>query len=603
MANKVIQKDLYTNLAALAETTRLSLPCDLVIVNAQIIDVLTETTFPGEIWIKSGVIVHVERHEFGRYKTDKVFDAKGSYVAPGLMDSHVHIESSMLSPYFFGRAVVVHGTTTVFTDPHEITNVTGRRGIDYMYRNSLAGPVMRQFILIPSCVPAVPSLESAGATIDEGDVARVTDAYPDAIMGLAEVMDYYGVINCAPRMVKILNAARKNGLYLQSHYSGIHGLELSAYLLAGLGGNHEIRSAEDMVEVLKAGGWIDMCGSSSIADRLDDLLPALKEFPNPGILRVTLCTDDVHAADLVDRAHGHINKVVTRVIASGVKPETAIAFATRNVAQEYGLDNIGAIKAGNLADLIVFDSFETIEPTAVFVGGVQQVANGELVLPVQAALSQPPEELRANICQTMNLNEVDPKKLVPKAKSSDGNVLTNILVFEGLFTKAGHEMLPLSNGCLDISKRDDLCYIAVCDRYGKGEISLGVLQNFGLLCGAVATTVSHDSHNLTLVYKDPEVAAQLANRLIKCGGGIAAADRNDYRLVELPIGGLMSYKSAEDLTPDLHKLEAKLPELFGGEPVSLLKTAILTLPVIPEVRVTNKGIVNVITQEFIPLFP
>ncbi|MDR1204594.1 MAG: amidohydrolase family protein [Peptococcaceae bacterium] len=594
----------YEDLPALVNAGRGLAPLDLVITNAKIVDVITETTAPGEIWVKNGVVVHVERGSFGQFKARQVFDAKGAYVAPGLMDSHVHIESSMMSPYYFGRAVVVHGTTAVFTDPHEITNVAGQKGIDYMYQNSRVDPVMRQFILVPSCVPAVPKLESAGAVIGGADVEYNAGEYPDAVIGLAEVMDYIGVINGDPRMTEILNAARAKGLYLQSHYSGIHGRDLSAYLLAGLGGNHEIRGAEDAEEVLRAGGWVDFRGSSSIDDSLNDLLPALRKFPNPSILRVTLCTDDVHAADLADRAHGHINKVAARVVAFGIAPETAIAYATRNVAQEYGIENLGVIRAGNLADFIVFNDFAALEPTAVFVGGVQQVADGKLVSPARPELARPAAGLQAEICQTMRLGEVKAEKLIPAKKTGANTALVNTLVFDGLFTKPGQETLPLKNGQLDLSGRDDLCFIAVCDRYGLETVSLGVLRNFGLRYGAVATTVSHDSHNLTLIYKDPETAAYLANRLIGHGGGVAAAaDSGHCRVVELPAGGLMSLLPAEELAPKIHGLETMLPELFGPEPASLLKMAVLTLPVIPEIRVTNKGVVNTVSQEFIPLFP
>ncbi|MCL2368048.1 MAG: amidohydrolase family protein [Oscillospiraceae bacterium] len=593
----------YKDLKTLTGAARGTIPCDLVITNARIVDVITETTAPGEVWIKNGVIVHVERKAFGKFTAERVFDAKGAYLSPGLLDSHVHIESSMLSPYHFGRAVVVHGTTTVFTDPHEICNVTGIDGIDYMVQNSLQDPVIRQFILIPSCVPAVPSLESAGAEINAKEVAEIAGRFPEQVMGLAEIMDFIGVINADPRMTEILNAARERDLYLQAHYAGLHSRDLSAYLAAGIGGNHELTKADDIVELLQAGGWVDIRGGGSILDELDDMLPALGAFPNPSLLKVTVCTDDVHAADILDRVHGHVNKIVTRIIASGIKPETAIAYATRNPAQQYGIDNIGAIRAGNLADLILFDDFTTLEPTAVFVGGVQQVADGEIITPARPELAEPPPELRANITQTMRLDEVTPDALLPTHEGD--TVLTNILVFTGeITTTLGQETLPLKDGKLDLSARDDLCYVAVCDRYGKGGVTVGVAQHYGLTRGAVATTVSHDSHNLTLVYKDPETAAFLANQLIQCGGGIAAArSGEDYRVLALPLGGLMSTLSAEELTPALHAVEEILPALFGGAETNLLKTAVLTLPVVPEIRVTNLGIVDTMQQTFIPLFP
>jgi adenine deaminase len=406
-------------------------------------------------------------------------------------------------------------------------------------------------------------------------------------------------------MAGVLNAARRKGLYMQSHFMGLHGKDLSAYHLTGLGGNHELRNADDVTEVLEAGGWVDMCGSSSIADTLDNLLPAIKAFPNPSILNVTLCTDDVHAADLIDRKHGHINKVVARVIKAGLKPETAIAFATRNIAREYGIDNLGVIKPGNLADVIIFDSFETLEPTAVFVGGRLEAENGKPVKPLDAELSRPSANLQEKVGATMRLSPVKPEALIPAAENNRDTVTVNTISFNGLFSKKGQVTLPAVNGRPDITGRDDLCYVAVLDRYGKDTVALGVLENYGLTCGAAATTVSHDSHNLTLIYKDASLAAFIANQVIEAGGGIAAGTGTgpgECHIIKLPIGGLMSYSSAEELSPQIHALEEYLPRLFNGRQVSMLQMAILTLPVVPEARITNMGIVNTVTQEFIPLF-
>lgn len=603
---RIIDAAKYEDHRALSMSALGKAPCDLAIINARVVDTLNETTERGEIFIKNGIIVHVERDPgiFGQFEATEVYDAKGAYAAPGLMDSHVHIESSMLSPYHFGRAIARHGTTAVFTDPHEIANVVGQDGIRYMYENSLADPVVRQFILIPSCVPAVPSLESAGAAFFGKDVEELADRYPDAVRGLAEVMDYIGVINADPRMTDIINAARRKDLYIQSHYSGLAGRDLSAYLAAGMGGNHESYTADEVVATLKSGGWIDMRGSSSILDGLDRLLPAILSFPNPGALRVTFCTDDVHAADLIDKEHGHVNKIVKRAIDYGLKPETALAYATRNVAAEYGIENLGAIAPGYLADMIIFDSFESLEPVAVFVGGRLVAERGKLPAPAKPELGRPARELEEVICSTMNLAEIDAGSLAPRVTNRSGEVMVNVLVFDGHLTKLGQEAITVTNGALDISGRPDLCYVAVLNRYGAGNSAIGVLKGFGLTKGAAATTVSHDSHNLTLIYKDPVLAAEVGNRLIACGGGLAAAENSgQIKLVELPIGGLMSTLSAEELTPVIHAFEQALPALFGGIPTPLLKLVVLTLPVIPEIRVTDLGIVNTISQEFIPLIP
>lgn len=598
----------YEHLSAITKAARGLTPCDLVITNAQIIDVITETIATGEIWVNHGIIVHVERNaaKFGKFQAKTVFDAKNNYVSPGFMDSHVHIESSMLSPYYFGRAIAVHGTTTAFTDPHEICNVAGKNGIKYMYENGRNSP-MRIFGLIPSSVPAVPKLESAGAVISGNDIESLAKKYPDYFCGLAEVMNYVELINGSDREEEILNAARKSNLYLQSHYSGIHGNDLSAYLAAGLGGNHEIRSAEDMIEAIKANAWVDICGGSSISNKIKDLLPALKAFPNPSILPITLCTDDVHAADLLDRSHGHINKVIAQIIASGIAPATAIAYATRNTAREYGIDNLGAIKDGNLADLVIFSDFETIEPTAVFVAGKQIAANGETLEDVDPALAYPSFSLAEDLCETMQISKkITPDMLMPIYNARGRNVdaaIINVIAFDEIYTKLKQMNVILEGDAVRLAHHGDLCYIAVINRYGKGNVALGILEGFGLKRGAIATTVSHDSHNLTLIYKDPFAAAKLANRLIACGGGIIATpDGKEYCDVKLPIGGLMSPLSAEELAPQIQAVESLLQEMFDDKSTSLLKIAILTLPVVPEVRVTDRGIVDVTTQEFIPLF-
>jgi adenine deaminase len=593
----------YENLSDLTQAARKQAPADLVITNAQVIDVLTETIYPGEVWIKSGVIVHVERHEPGGYDAKQVIDARGGYVAPGLMDSHVHVESSMLSPYHFGRGVVRHGTTAVFTGPHEIVNVAGQAGFRYMLENSQHGSLIRQFLMIPSCVPAVPQLESAGAVIVADDIDALAALDRERVIGLAEVMDFIGVINGDLRMQGILNAARRNGLYMQSHCPGLSGNDLSAYLAAGLGGNHEVYDADALVSYLQAGGWVDISGSSSIANRLEMLLPAFGEFTNPGTLKITLCTDDVHAADIIDVGHGHINKVVAKLIAAGIPAPMAFSFATRNTASEFGIDNLGAVRPGNLADLIVFDDLSTIEPSWVIVGGEVHVSEGRLTQVADAQLVYPSDDLKAAVGQTMRLSKVTPDRLVPTCPDAGAaSVAVNAIVTSDLYTQLDQVEVAVTDGRLDISARDDLCYIAILDRYGLETISIGILQGYGLGEGAVATTISHDSHNMTLIYRDPALAAELANQVRDAGGGIAAIDGHGVScLVDLPIGGLMSYLSGEDLSIRLGELSDKLASMFG-RPISILMMTIFALPVIPDFRITNKGIVNGLTQEFIPLF-
>lgn len=601
---RVADKRRYESMHELQACARGEIKADLAVVNCRLVDVLTLTVRPAELFVKNGVVVHIEDDETafvgGAASAESVFDAGGAHIAPGFLDAHVHCESSMLTPYHFGRAIALQGTTSAFTDPHELANVAGADGVRYMLENGMRSPV-RQFVLIPSCVPAVPGLESSGASFGASEISKIAAWDRERIVGLAEVMDYVNVIAGEKRMSDILDAATAEGLYLQSHYYQTFGRKLSAYLVRGMGANHELRTEDEIAGTLQKGGWVNIKGASSITDAFEKLLDAIKGFPHPEALQVSLCTDDAHARDILEK--GHINRAMNRMIASGFDPVTAIAYGTRNTAAEYGFSNIGCLKVGALADFVVIPDLREIKPTDVFVGGRQVVAGGALTSPEDPSMIEPGPNLKG-IINTVSMNRVTPAELSIRPQNPGcGHARVNVIDFAVKVTEMTQEDIPVTNGTLDISDRPGLAFAAVFNRYGTGSRTLAVIKNFRLARGAVASTVSHDSHNMTVIYRDANAAAGLVNAVIGAGGGIGASDGERMAVVELPIGGLMSRLSPRELAyGPLNELRGLYDEIFSEKGVSLLKPVSVALVVSPKFKISDMGIVDVLAQTFVPLF-
>jgi adenine deaminase len=578
---------------------------DLAIFNCSVVNVDTLTCYPGEVFVANGVIVHVESDPSafrGRKANAKVlYDAGGAFLAPGLMDSHVHVESSMLTPKHFGEAVAVHGTTSIFTDCHELVNVAGRDGFRYMLEDGKRSPI-RQFMLIPSCVPSVPGLEGAGAQIAGEDVVYLAELDEELVPGLGEVMNYPGVIQGDPLMAEILQAARDKDLYLQSHYYRTFGRELSAYLIQGLGGNHELRSKEEVTETLLKGGWVDLKGGSSMPvgarEFFPDLLESVRQFPDPAALRLTLCTDDRHAADIVNK--GHLNVAVRRVVDAGFDPIVALSWGTRRVAEEYGIANLGSVRAGAVADLTVLKTLEGVTAEAVFVGGRLVAEKGRLIDEEKQKFVPAP----GCLLKSVRLNPVEPSDLTVCAPRKSVKVKINVIDFSQKITELSVEEIPAaSDGSLQLPENEDFAWLMVFNRYGLPDRGIGLLKNFGLTGGAVASTVSHDSHNLAVVFRDVGNAVEAVNTVIEQNGGIAVSLGGRLEAVNLPVGGLISELPAPELTSALSRFEPLYYQAFGGKEVSLLKVATTSLIVSPKFKVSDRGIVDVLEQKTVPLFP
>lgn len=570
---------------------------DLLIKNVQLVNTITGEIYPANVFIYDGMIAHVEYQdlEADHDGAEEVIDGQGQYLLPGFIDAHEHIESSMMTPRNFARTVIPHGTTTVITDPHEIGNVWGVEGVRYMYDSSEELP-MRQLIDIPSCVPAVPGLENAGAQFGVAEIEELAGL--PRVIGLAEVMDFIDVIQGGDRMMDIIDVAENNGLYLQGHAPFVTGRALSAYLCGGPNTCHESRLGEEAVEKIRSGMHVD-ARDSSITKNVKEIWEGVKDFKF--FDNLSLCTDDREADDILNS--GHMNDVVRAAIRYGMDPVAAIKSATLNNAREAGIENLGAVAPGYAADLQIVESLTELKPSKVFYGGKLVAEKGKLLADIEEKTY--PLESR-NSVHVKDLTEQD---FVLKAPVKEGTVKVNVMTYYDLnlsSTEAVCEELPVKDGKLDLSGDGNLKFVAVVNRYeGNDNLALGVVRGFGITCGALASTVSHDSHNLTIVYDDPKDALIAAEELKRTGGGMCAVkDGQILHTLELPLAGLISLKKAEELAQDSARMKAANRALGLSDMENpFLRIVTLALPVIPEVKMSDLGLVDVNNKKIIPIFP
>lgn len=568
------------------------IPADLALKNCQLVNVFTGEIYPAVVYVKDGFIAHVEMNELeGPYNADTVYDGEGCYLIPGFIDSHMHIESSMMVPRNIAKVIVPHGTTTIVHDPHELGNVYGVEGVTYMH-DSAEGLPMRQLVDIPSCVPAVPGCENAGAEFLAPEIREL--AKLERVVGLAEVMDFLGVMHGDDRMMEIIEAAEEAGLYIQGHAPNVSGRNLSAYLCGGPNTCHETTGSTEALEKLRMGMYVD-ASESSIIKNVEAVWNGVKDCKFYETL--TLCTDDRESDDLLHE--GHMNAAVRKAVSSGMDPVAAIKSATINTAREIGVAHLGAIAPGYVADMVLTKDITTLWADAVFYEGRLVAKDGKLVEPIADM------DFEIETRNSMNLAPVTLDDVTIKSPVEDGPIGVNIMEYltkdSGLTIKSAADF-DAKNGQIPLG--EDMAYVAVLNRYGKGTKGLGIVKNFGLKEGAIASTVSHDSHNLTIVYLDPNDAVVAANELIACGGGMTAVkDGKVLNTLRLEVGGLMTKLDAEELTVEA----AKMKEIERGMgltvPVNpLLRIVTLALPVVPYVKITDLGMVNTEDQTMIPLF-
>ena len=571
------------------------IPCDLAIRNVRMLNVFTGEIYAAEVGLKGGFIACVSADPDGTGGTFPIesleeYDGRGDYLIPGFIDAHVHIESSMVTPPNMAAAVVPLGTTTMVTDPHEVANVGGLEAVRYMAASARDLP-LRVYILAPSCVPAVPGLENAGACFGPEEMESLLDM--EEVPGIAEIMDYQGVLDHSERMEGILSAGRRRGAFLQGHAPFFSGRRLNAYLASGIESDHESRTAGEAREKLRLGMFLD-AREGSVSTNIETLVGAVKNFPR--LTNLTLCTDDREPEDLLTQ--GHMNYVVARAVGAGLSPEQAVICGTLNAARELGVRNLGAVAPGWAADLQIVPDLSLPRARAVFFGGRLAAEDGILLAPL------PERTFGVESMNTVHIREPEPEELLIRADGTSAQV--RVLAYESLqssFTRISVEKIPVRDGYLDLSGDPALKFAAVLNRHGGKNMATAVVRGFGSREGAVASTVAHDSHNLAVVYDTPGNALAAIRALAASGGGhCAVKDGRVIGLLPLPVYGLLSPLSCGPLVKQVNAMKEALRSLGVNTKNPVMRIVSLTLPVIPEGKLTDRGIVDVNAQKIVPLF-
>lgn len=552
------------------------IPADLCIKNAKVINVFDRSIFNSDIYISGGYIAGFGSPDFPEAK--EVFDAKGSYIAPGLIDSHVHIESSHLCPEEFSSLVLPHGTTTVIADPHEICNVCGLDGLDYMLKAS-ENTILKVFLQFPSCVPAT-AFENSGAELGAKEIAaRIENP---RILSLGEFMNYVGVCNADEQVLEKIIAARKAGKLFDGHSPSLCGSGLDAYIAAGALNDHECTVYEEALERLKRGMYVMMREGTACHD-LVNLLPAVNEN---NYHRFLFCTDDRQPASILNE--GHIDNNIRLAVKNGLEPLEAISIATINATNCYGLRDRGAVAPGRLADLILFDDLNDFNVRKVW-------ASGKLVADDGKFLASETHLKADKVKGKMNVKNFSRERLSLHLDSDRAlaiKVLPHLIVTE----KSEVEVSRDRDGFW-IRNSSDVVKIAVVERHkGSGNVGLGLIQNYGLKGGAIAMSIAHDSHNIIAVGDSDDDMEAAINCLIEMGGGLALAKGG--RVIssfQHEIAGLMSGKSASEVASKLTEMEELArKELSVSEKLDPFMTlCFMALPVIPSLKITDMGLFDV----------
>lgn len=550
-------------------------PADLLIKNAKIVDVLTESVYEAEVVVAEGYIAAVAAN--GTYKdAKKVLDIKGAYLAPGLINAHCHVESSMAAPQQYCLEELRWGVTTLITDPHEIANVAGAVGIRYMLHSGQEMPI-NYYVGLPSCVPATP-FEHAGCVMDADACADLM--HEDGILGLGEMMNVPGVLNNDPSVLSKLQLFLDEQRVIDGHAPMLGGKELQAYAASGINTDHESISWSEAKAKLRTGLAV-LVREGSASRNLTAIIQGVIE-DGVDISNMAFCTDDKHLADI--RKEGTIRHCVQMAIALGMEPVRALRMASINAARIYGLKNIGAVAPGWQADLVVFDNLESLKPLHVFHKGEDAVALGETVnfTPAPAALagSVHPAPFTED---AFAISRFATDKLYPVIQMLEGEIFTERGEMHG-----SEVAEALAAGRVHL--------IAVIERHnGTGNIGLGLLQGYGLRNGAAATTVAHDSHNLIVIGSSPADMFIATQELIRVQGGYTLVKEGKVvGTVPLDIGGLMSSLSTEELANSLDDIKIKahaqgVPQ--GVDP--FISLSFMALPVIPRLRITDMGMFDV----------
>ncbi len=580
------ETDLRTRAVAAA---RGAAPFDILIVNGTLVDMVTGELRAADIGIVGVLIASV--HTAGsRTDAAEIIDISGGFISPGLIDTHMHIESSMVTPATYANAVLPRGVTTIVWDPHEFGNVHGLAGVRFAADAANASP-LRMILLAPSCVPSAPGLELNGADFDADVIADLL-SWPE-IGGIAEVMNMRGVIERDPRMSAIVQAGLTAEKLICGHARGLKGSDLAAFMAAGVSSDHELTSATDLMEKLRAGLAIELRGSH------DHLLPEFVEALNQlGHLpqTLTLCTDDVFPDDLA--AGGGLDDVIRRLVRYGLKPEWALRAATLNATQRLGRSDLGLVAAGRRADIAVFDNLTDLRARLVIANGVVVAQDGRMLADIASADTSVLEH-------SMKITPLTADDFRVASSEKTVRIAT---IDQPRFTRWGEAEAQVRDGF--VVPPEGTTLIAVAHRHGRSDSRprVGFLRGWGEWRGAFANTVSHDSHNLTVFGSDPEDMAIAANAVIGAGGGMAVASNGTIKAVlPLPLSGLVSDAPLDDVARDFAGIRAAMDDIVDWQPPYLVFKACFgaTLACNAGPHQTDKGIADVETGTLMesPILP
>lgn len=551
---------------------------DLVIKNAKIINVFTNEIIEGNLGVDGEHIIGI-----GDYQGLEEIDLNGKYISPSFIDGHVHIESSMVSPYEFSKHILKYGTTSIIADPHEIANVCGLEGIEYILNSTENLPV-DVYLMLPSCVPAT-EFETSGAVLE----AELLEKFigNKRVLGLGELMDFYGVIEGKEKIIDKLNIAE--GKIVDGHGPLIKGKELNAYVIAGVKTEHECSTREEMEERLRRGMYVQI-REGTAARNLLDLIPYVTK---DNIRRCIFCTDDKHPEDILSR--GHIDNNIRISIEKGIEPIDAIKMASLNTAECYGLKNIGVIAPGYIGDMVVFSDINNIEVEMVF-------KKGKLVVKDKKVLVEGENIIDNRVLSKVNIKHFIENDIKLSLRSNKAKIID--LMEHSLVTKLIEKEVKVENGEFKFSKGIDISKIVLVERHtGNSTTSVGLVKGFGIENGAIGVTIAHDSHNIIVIGDNDSDIVNCINNIKSLGGGIVISSKGEViQSLPLPIGGLMSDKSLEEvdeILKDMIKISRNLNVSETVDPFMTL--AFLALPVIPEVKITDKGLFDVINYKFIEI--
>lgn len=568
---------------------------DTVIINAQLINVCTKEIIPQvDVAIVKGRIALVKEAKHCIGESTKVIDAQGKYIAPGFLDGHIHVESSMMSVSEYAKAVIPHGTTGIYMDPHEICNVLGMDGVKLMIENGRYTP-LKNFVTTPSCVPAVPGFEDTGAFIGPKEVAD--SMLLDEVVGLGEMMNFPGILNSSEHAHGVVAETLKANKIVTGHYSVPDtGNGLHAYIASGVRCCHETTRREDALEKMRLGMYVMIREGSAWHD-LEEVIHAIKDQEIDSRYAI-LVSDDTHPHTLVH--DGHIDHIVRRAMQEGIDVLTAIQMVTINCATCFQMDHeIGSITPGKCADIVFIDNLESLLISKVMIDGEVVAENGKMSIELPAFL------FPQKATQTMHIKEtITPASFGINTENSDHTTCRVMeIIPERVGTFERHITLPVIDHYIQNDIQQDILKVVVFERHKEtGTKGFGFVKGFGIQKGAIASTVAHDAHNLMVVGTNDDDMSVAANALVESGGGMAVAlNGKVIGIVPLPIAGIMNDKPAEEMAQMIAKLDECWKEIGCAIASPFMTMALLPLACLPELRLTNRGLVDCVNFKFVDL--